>query len=723
MKTFEIKLGRNTLTFETGRMAKQADGAVLVRLGDTMVLITACGSRKPKEGTDFFPLTVEYQERAYAGGKIPGGYFKREGKATEKETLTSRLIDRPIRPLFPEGFYNEVQVIASVISSDKKNNSDVLAINGASAALMISGIPYLGPVAAARVGEVNGELVLNPTFEETSKSTLEIMVAMTEQGVIMIEAGASEVTEERIVEALKFAEEALKPVLKLQRQMAKECGKPTMEAVLNLPSEELMGKVRKLSAAGIDKINHNEKTKESRDEALKTLCKAAIAELVVVGGTITEAQVKAAFHDVEKEEVRNFIVTKGLRTDGRKHNEIRPITCEAGVLPRTHGSSLFTRGQTQALGVVTLGTTRDEQVIDAIEGDIFKNFMLHYNFPPFSVGEIKMMRGPGRREIGHGALAERGLRAVVPSKEEFPYTIRIVSDILESNGSSSMASVCAGSLAMMDAGVPIKAPVSGIAMGLVKEKDKFAILSDIAGVEDHLGDMDFKVTGTAKGVTAVQLDLKLKDSIDVNTLRRALDQAREGRLHILGKMTSALSAPRTALSQYAPRITTIKIDSDKIREIIGPGGKMIRKITQESGASIEVDDDGTVRIASADGESTQKAIDYIKGITEDAEVGKIYNATVKRIMNFGAFCEILPGKEGLVHVSELSDTFVENVESVVKVGDQFPVKVIEIDQQGRINLSKKQSSSDAPPVVGKRSERGGDSYKNGKSFSKDRPRR
>ena len=714
-KKFEILQGTKSFVFETGRMAKQADGAILAQYGETVVLVAVCGAREPKEGGDFFPLTVDYQEKSYAGGKIPGGYFKREGKATEKETLTSRLIDRPIRPLFPEGFYNEVQVTATVLSSDKENNSDIVAINAASAALMISGLPYLGPMAAARVGEVDGKFILNPTFKETEESTLDIVVATTEKGIIMIEAGAEVVSEDRIIEALEFAIESLKPLLKLQREMAKTCGKPQIEVKLTTISEDLLKKVRSLSVKEMDKINRNEKTKESRDQALKVLFAKVAKEIVVEGSEITEDQVHYVFHEVEKEDVRKFILDNNVRTDGRKYDEIRSISCEIGVLPRAHGSALFTRGQTQSLGVVTLGTEKDEQKIDAIEGDIYKNFMLHYNFPAFSVGEIKPNRGPGRREIGHGALAERGLRPVMPAKEGFPYTVRFVSEILESNGSSSMASVCSGTLALMDAGVPIKAPVSGIAMGLVKEKDRFAVLSDIAGVEDHLGDMDFKVTGTENGVTAVQLDLKLKDSLDIATLRKALEQAKQGRLFILKKMIAVISTPKKDISTFAPRITTIKVDADKIREIIGPGGKMIRKITAESGASIEVEDDGTVRIASSDNESTQKAIQMITGITEDAEVGKIYKATVKRIMNFGAFCEILPGKEGLVHVSELSDTYVDNVESVVKVGDEIMVKVIEIDQQGRINLSKKQSTSDAPPVVAKRSE--GRPRENGKDFN------
>lgn len=709
-KKFELPLGGKAMVFETGLMAKQADGAVTVRLGDTMVLVAVCAARKAKEGTDFFPLTVDYQEKSYAGGKIPGGYFKREGKATEKETLTSRLMDRPIRPLFPEGFYNEVQVTATVLSTDKENNADILAMNAASAALMVSGIPYLGPSAAARIGDVNGQFVINPTYRELESSSLDIVVAVTELGIIMIEAGANIVPEERIVEALAFAQKSLAPALKLQKDMKQACGKPAINIALKEIPQDLMKQVRDLAAKGIDNINHTAKTKESREDSLKELETTVVEKLLVEGGEITEALVKQAFHDVEKEEVRKFIVLKGLRTDGRKYDEIRAITCMAGVLPRTHGSALFTRGQTQSLGVLTLGTSRDEQMIDAIEGDIYKSFMLHYNFPAFSVGEVKPNRGPGRREIGHGALAERGLRPVIPSKEEFPYVIRLVSDILESNGSSSMASVCSGTLALMDAGVPIKAPVSGIAMGLVKEKDKIAILSDIAGVEDHLGDMDFKVTGTEKGVTAVQLDLKLKDSLDVDTLRRALEQAKRGRLFILEKMNAALNQPRQQLSAFAPRITTIKVDPEKIREIIGPGGKMIRKITADSGAEIEVEDDGTVRIASTDEVQAKKALDMIGGITSEAEIGKVYTATVKRIMNFGAFCEILPGKEGLVHISELAEQRVNTVEDVVKIGDVIQVKVIEIDPQGRINLSKKQSTSDAPPVVRPRSEKG-------KSFS------
>ena len=704
MKKFETPIGQKSYIFETGRMAKQADGSVVVRYGDAMVLVTVCGSSTQKDNQDFFPLSCEYQERSYAGGKIPGGYFKREGKQTEKETLTSRLMDRPLRPLFPEGYLKEVQIVATVISADKQNNTDVLAMNGASAAILLSGIPFLSPVASGRIGEVDGQFVMNPTFEELTRSSMEIVLSVTNQGIIMIEAGANIVSEDRIAEALEFGIKALKPLLKLQEQMKKEVGKPDIDPKLDLVPEAVVKQVRDLASKEIDRVNRNEKTKESRDEALHKLLDAITEKLVVKDGTITKLHVKRAFEEIEHDEVRRFILDTKTRTDGRKYTDIRAITCETGVLPRVHGSSLFTRGQTQSLGVVTLGTSRDEQFIDSIDGDSHKSFMLHYNFPPFSVGEIKPMRGPGRREIGHGALAERSLRPVVPTKDVFPYTVRIVSDILESNGSSSMASVCSGALAMMDAGVPIKAPVSGIAMGLVKQGDRYAVLSDIAGVEDHLGDMDFKVSGTEAGVTAIQLDLKLKESIDLKTLREALAQAKEGRLHILKKMTSVLAQPNKQLSEFAPQITTISIDPEKIREIIGPGGKMIRKITAESGASIEVEDDGTVKIASADGESTKKAIEMIKGITEDAEVGKIYDATVMRIMNFGAFCEILPGKEGLVHISEIDEKRVETVESVLKVGDKIRVKVIEVDSQGRINLSKKQSNSDAPPIVQKRSE-------------------
>ncbi|MBI4353207.1 MAG: polyribonucleotide nucleotidyltransferase, partial [Candidatus Omnitrophica bacterium] len=601
--------------------------------------------------------------------------------------------------------YHEVQVTASVLSSDKEHNSDVLAVIGASAAILIAGIPFISPVASARIGEADGQFILNPTFKELEQSPLDMVVAATEQGIIMIEGGANQVPEERVLQALEFAARELKPVLELQRELAKDCAKPPLPAVIKTVSEDLKEKVCRLCASEIGAINRTQKTKEGRDEAITRLQQKAVTELVVEGSAVTEADVKQAFEEIEKDEVRKFIVENRIRTDGRRYDEIRPITCEIGILPRTHGSALFTRGQTQSLGVATLGTTRDEQIIDALEGDIFKAFMLHYNFPPFSVGEIKPLRGPGRREIGHGALAERSLKAVMPSKEEFPYTVRLVSDILESNGSSSMASVCSGTLALMDAGVPVKAPVSGIAMGLVKYKDKTAVLSDIAGVEDHLGDMDFKVAGTQAGVTAIQLDLKLKESIDIPTLAKAFQQAKEGRLFILEKMLSVIHMPHKELSTFAPRITTLRIDPDKIREVIGPGGKVIRKITADSGATIEVSDEGIVSIASSDVECSQKALEMIQAITQEAEVGKVYKAVVKRIVNFGAFCEIFPGKEGLLHISEIADSYVDRVEDVLKVGEEVTVKVIEIDSQGRTNLSRKQLLPRDASVSPKRGEK------------------
>ncbi|MCG3176126.1 MAG: Polyribonucleotide nucleotidyltransferase [Candidatus Omnitrophica bacterium] len=722
-RTYEITLGQQRIVIETGRMAKQADGAVTVRVGDTIVLVAVCVGKKPKANADFFPLSCEYQEKSYAGGKIPGSYFRREGKSTEKETLVSRLIDRPIRPLFPEGFYHEVQVIANVLSADKVNNSDIPAMIGASAALMISGAPYLGPMAAARVGLVDGRLILNPTFDETEKGDLDIVVASTEKGIIMIEAGAKFVPETKIIEALEFAREQLKPLLELQRKMQAECGKPTLAHELQTVSDEFLAELTKFCAPELERINNEDREKEKRYAAVDALYAKAKEHYLVEGATVTEGQLAWAFHEVEKDEVRRYILDKQVRPDGRRYDEIRPISIEVGVLPRAHGSALFTRGQTQSLGVATLGTSKDEQMIDSIDsldGNIYKSFMLHYNFPPFSVGEIKPVRGPGRREVGHGALAERGIKPVLPTKEAFPYTLRIVSEILESNGSSSMASVCSGSLALMDAGVPTSSAVSGIAMGLVTRNGKYAVLTDIAGVEDHLGDMDFKVTGNERGVTAIQLDLKLKESLSVEMLQNALEQARKARLEILQKMNQALSAPRRELSAFAPRITTIKIDPEKIREIIGPGGKMIRKIQQDSGATIEVEDDGTVRIASSDQGCSQKAIDMIRGITEDPEVGRVYDGTVKRIMNFGAFCEILPGKEGLCHISELSDKYVENVDEVVKVGDPIRVKVIEIDTQGRINLSKKQSTMEGPPVVQRRNDRGDRGDRGGRGDRGDR---
>jgi len=695
-KVSELPLGKSKIIAKTGHMARQASGAVTLQLGDTLILVTVCAAKEPKVGQDFFPLTVEYQEKMYAGGVIPGGFFKREGRSTEKEILTSRLTDRPLRPLFPNGYLNEVQVIGSVLSSDGVNDPDVLCINGASLALMISEVPFLGPVGAVRVAELNGEFILNPTYDEVKESSLDLVVSGTHDGVTMIESEASEITEERMLEALKFAHEAIKKIVHFQEEFAKGITKEKITPPVSELNQELVQKISETALPAFQKINQP-KTKEERDAAIKNLNQELVEKLVTDDGDVTSALVKQIVHDIEYDEVRKYCLKDRKRVDGRGLDEIRKITCELDVLPRAHGSALFTRGQTQSLGVVTLGTVRDEQTIESYAGVHSRNFMLHYNFPPFSVGETKMMRGPGRREIGHGALAQRGLKAVIPSKEEFPYTIRLVSDILESNGSSSMASICSGSLALMAAGVSTKASVSGIAMGLIKEGKDWAVLSDIAGVEDHLGDMDFKVAGTDKGITTLQLDIKLKEGLDFGILVKALEQAKAGRAHILKKMLETISSPRKELSKYAPSITTLRVNPDKISEIIGPGGRMIRKITADSGAQIEIQDDGSVKVVSRDAASAEKAMKLIRNITKDAEVGKLYDATVMRLVPFGAFCEILPGKEGLVHISELAEGYVSSVEEVVKVGDQIKVKVIEVDQQGRINLSVKQAADGNTP--------------------------
>jgi len=689
----EIKVGRENLIIETGKIAKQADGAVTVRYGGTVVLTTACASKEAKQGQDFFPLTVEYQEKTYAAGKIPGGFFKREGRPSEKEILTSRLTDRPIRPLFPEEFLNEIQVVSIVLSHDGVNDPDVLSMIGASTSLMISGIPFQGPIGALRVGRVDGNFIINPNYEEMDKAELNLVIAGTRQGVVMVEAGSKEVTEALMLEAIDFGYKSLMPLIEAQEKFAKACGKPPIKFELKTISEELVKKVKELSLAKLTEINNLPK-KEQREEAMDALAKELVEKIVVEGSPYAEADVKKALIKVEKDFVRLHILKTGKRIDGRTFEEVRPISCEVGFLPRTHGSGLFTRGQTQSLAVVTLGTSADEQIIDALEAKSFKSFMLHYSFPPFSVGEVRPLRGPGRREIGHGALAERALETVLPTKEEFPYTIRIVSEILESNGSSSMATVCAGSLALMDAGVPIKDTVSGIAMGLIKEGDKFVVLTDISGLEDHYGDMDFKVTGTKKGITALQLDVKLS-GLGHDVLSKATEEARKARLFIMDKMTQAIASPKAQLSEYAPRINKFKINPDKIRDVIGPGGKIIRQIIAKTGATIDIEDDGTVVIASSDLKKLEEALRIVQSLVEDVEVGKIYMGKVKKIMNFGAFVEVLPGKEGLVHVSELADKFVKNVEDVVNIGDEFLVKVIEIDSQGRINLSRKQAQG--PP--------------------------
>ncbi|HNW39549.1 MAG TPA: polyribonucleotide nucleotidyltransferase [Candidatus Omnitrophota bacterium] len=695
-KSLKIKFGKNDLIIETGRLAKQANGSVTITYGSTVILVTACMSSSIKEGQDFFPLTVEYQEKTYAAGRIPGGFFKREGRPSENEILGSRLIDRPIRPLFPEGFLNEVQVMAMVLSSDGENDPNVLALIGASAALSISDIPFNGPLASCRVARINNELVLNPTYGETESADLEVVVAGNKNGVVMLESKAKEVSEAEYFEAVKFGMDSLKPILALQEEFARLYGQAKADVALKLVDPALMQKIEALSQQKLAKVYKLSK-KEEREEQVALLTKELDEQLTAEG--FLAADIHTGLHEVEKKQVRKMISDEGLRIDGRSFKQIREITCEVAVLPRTHGSSLFTRGQTQSLAVTTLGTGEDEQLIESLDGEKKKSFMLHYNFPSFSVGETRPVRSPGRREIGHGALAEKALLAVMPSKEKFPYTVRVVSEILESNGSSSMASVCAATLSMMDAGVPIKEAVGGVALGLVKEGDKTAILTDIAGLEDHFGDMDFKVAGTRTGITAVQLDLK-NAGISLDLLKECLAQSKEGRLFILDKMSAALNSPREELSSFAPRIDVLKINTEKIGELIGPGGKTIKAIIAATGASIDIKDDGTVLVGSIDAAKSDAAIKMIKAITDEVEVGRIYIGKVKRIMQFGAFVELAPRKEGLVHVSELSNTFVKKIDDVVKVGDEFKVKVIGIDELGRINLSKKQAETPETPQQG-----------------------
>ncbi len=694
VQTVELEVAGRRLRLETGRMAKQADGAIVATYGDNVVLATAVSSPTIKPGTNFLPLTVDYQERAYAAGKIPGGYFKREGRPSEKEVLTSRLIDRPIRPLFPEGYYYETQVIASVLSADKTGTTDVVAITAASAALAVSSIPFENPVAGIKIGRVNGQFVVNPDLEVLETGELNLVVAGTADAVMMVEAGANQLSEAVMLEAIELAHAEIKKILAAVGELRKKAGKPKRQVAVEQVDPALLEQVKQIVVAPMREAIRIP-DKQARQEKLDEICATAAETLKSEDDPKRKHYVHLAFHQIEYNEVRNTILDTKKRADGRGVADIRPITCEVGVLPRTHGSALFTRGETQSLVVVTLGTMEDEQRIDALEGEYTRTFMLHYNFPPFSVGEAKPLRSPGRREVGHGALAERALRAVVPAKDAFPYTLRIVSDILESNGSSSMASVCGGTLAMMDAGVPIKEPVAGIAMGLIKEGDRVVVLSDILGLEDHLGDMDFKVTGTKNGITALQMDIKI-GGITPALMKDALEQARVGRLHILGKMTAAISAPRTNLSAFAPRIFTIKIKQDKIRDVIGPGGKMIRSIIADCGVKINVEDTGDVSIASADEASAKKAIDRISQLTAEVEVGRLYLGTVRKIMDFGAFVEVLPGTDGLVHISQLAHHRVKAVTDEVKEGEQIMVKVLEIDKQGKIRLSRKDAM--APPA-------------------------
>ena len=699
LERIEIPFGDRTILIETGKLAKQANGAVIVSSGGTTVLVAACMAKEVRADIDFFPLMVEYQEKTYAAGRIPGGFFKREGRPTQKEVLTARIIDRPIRPLFPEGFYNEVVVTATVFSSDGEIDPDVLAILGASAALQISDIPFDGPIGAVRVGMIDDKFVLNPTYAQREQSPFELVVAGFENGVIMIEGEAKEAPEAKIVEAIDFAHKSLKPLIDAQKEFCKRVGKPKAQVALFKIDPALKKKVSALIHDELAKV-YQIGNKQERENALYVLKERILSDLTVFADVAQEDQeiskrhITSLFDQIEYDVVRDLIFNHNKRADGRGPKDIREVTCEIDFLPRTHGSSLFTRGQTQCLAVVTLGTRRDEQMVESLEGTTYSNFMLHYNFPAFSVGEAKGSRGPGRREIGHGALASKALSGVLPSKDEFPYTIRVVSEILESNGSSSMATVCAGCLSLMTAGVPIKNPVAGISIGLVTaDKGKHCLLTDIMGLEDHFGDMDFKVAGSRNGVTAIQLDLKIQ-GVSTKILADAVNQARDARLKILDIMTSVIAKPNPEISMYAPRIITIEIPQDKIGELIGPGGKMIKKIIELTGVeTIDIDDDGKVLIASTDKDSAQKALDYVKGMMQAPEIGKIYEGVVMKVANFGAFVEFLPGKQGLVHVSELSDKYVKDVASVVKVGDKFKVKLVEIDQMKRMNLSKKQAET------------------------------
>lgn len=686
-KTFQY--GKHTVTLETGEIARQAGGAVIVKMDDTVLLVTAVAAKSAREGQDFFPLTVDYQEKFYAGGRIPGGFFKREGRATEKETLISRLIDRPIRPLFPEDYKNEVQIIATVMSMNPDIDGDIAALIGASAALSLAGTPFNGPIGAAKVGYKNGEYILNPTITELKDSQLELVVAGTANAVLMVESEAALLSEEVMLGAVTFGHREMQKVINIINELTVEAGTKPSDWVAPAKNE---GMITALKEAVGDQLAaaFQVRDKLQRRDAISAIKKDVLAQLTpraAVEGWVA-ADLSKEFGELEYQTMRGSVLSTKVRIDGRALDTVRPISVKAGVLPRTHGSALFTRGETQAIVITTLGTARDGQVIDAVSGEYKENFLFHYNFPPYSVGECGRFGAPTRREIGHGRLAKRGVLAVMPSMEEFPYTIRVVSEITESNGSSSMASVCGSSLALMDAGVPIKAPVAGIAMGLVKEGEDFVVLSDILGDEDHLGDMDFKVAGTAEGVSALQMDIKI-EGITEEIMKQALAQAKAGRLHILGEMASALTTPRSELSDYAPRLLTIKIHPDKIREVIGKGGSTIQAITKETGTQIDIQDDGTIIIASVNAIAAQAAKARIEQITSDVEPGRIYEGKVAKIMDFGAFVTILPGKDGLVHVSQISSDRVEKVSDVLKEGDLVKVKVLEVDKQGRIRLSMK----------------------------------
>lgn len=696
-KIFKTIIGDRPLEVTIGKYAEQANGAAFVRYGDTVVLVTAVASSQPREGIDFFPLSVDYEERLYSVGKIPGGFIKREGKPTEKAILTSRLIDRPIRPLFPKGYRNDVQVVATVLSVDQDCTPDVVAMIGSSIALSISDIPFNGPTGSVIIGLMDGQMVINPTAAEREKSQMHLVVSGTKDAIMMVEAGANEVSEETMLEAIMFAHEEIKKVVSFIEGIVQEVGKPKQELQLFEIDKEIEGEVRefatdKMLAAiqTVDKVERNENMEKVKLETMEHFLEKYPEK---------EKDIAETLYQITKEQVRKMILEDGIRPDNRKPDEIREITCEVGVLPRTHGTGLFKRGQTQVLTVATLGAIGDAQILDGLGEEESKRYMHHYNFPPYSVGEARFLRGPGRREIGHGALAERALEPVIPPESDFPYTIRLVSEVLSSNGSTSQASVCGSTLALLDAGVPIKAPVAGIAMGLIKEGDCISILSDIQGMEDFLGDMDFKVAGTAKGITAIQMDIKI-EGIDKEILERALAQAREGRLFILDKMNATISKHREEISPYAPRIIKTDIHPDKIRELIGPGGKTINKIIDETGVKIDIEDDGRVFITASNVESGNKALRMIEGIVKEPQVGEIYMGKVVRIVNFGAFVEILPGKEGLVHISNIAKERTAKVEDVLNIGDEVLVKVIEIDKQGRINLSRKDALVDASQAEG-----------------------
>jgi len=716
----EIKVGEGVLSIETGRLARQADGAVVLRYGDTVVLVTAVAANKAREGVDFLPLTVDYRENTYAAGKIPGGFFKREGRPNEKEVLTCRGIDRPLRPLFPAGWRFETQIIAMVLSADQENDSDVLALTGAGFALGISDIPFTTPIAAVRVGLTpEGDYLINPTFAQLEESRLNLVIAGSEEAVVMVEAGAKEISESELLEAIERGHASIREIIEVQKELIREVGKTRREVPVQDEPEGLRDELQarwKEPLADAMRIKDKLEGYAKQDEL-----KQEMVDSFGDDEDDRKAFAKRYWHELQDLILREEVMNAGHRLDGRRFDEIRNIDCEVGVLPRTHGSAVFTRGETQALVTVTLGTSADAQRLDWIEGESKRRFMLHYNFPPFSVGEARFLRGPGRREIGHGALGERSLLQVMPPEEKWPYTVRIVSDILESNGSSSMATVCGGSLAMMDAGVPLKAPVAGIAMGLVKVDDRFEVLTDIAGAEDHHGDMDFKVAGTADGITSLQMDIKIT-GIDHKIMARALAQARDARLFLLDKMNAAIATPRDDISRYAPRIITIAINKDKIRDVIGPGGKMIRSITERTGCKIEIQDDGRVDIASTDEKAAEEAVRIIKELTAEAELGKTYVGKVVRVVDFGAFVEILPGVDGLVHISEIEDHRIAQVTDVLNEGDETTVKVIDIDAQGRVRLSRRavlreQRGETAEPV-GAGKERG-----DGPSDRDSRPRR